>query len=920
QGQYENTEALYLRSLRLYVEALGENHPHVATSLNNLALLYVEQGNYEAATPLLMRSLAIRERALGETHPDVAEGLNNLASLYQDQAQYSEAEPLYRRALTILETTLGADHLGIVQTINNLALLYQLQGNYSDAETLHLRSISIRERILGKNHPDVARSLNNLATLYQFQGNYDGSEPLIIRALNNHKAAFGDNHPDTALLLNNLALVYREQNKYQEAESLFLQALRIYETVLGEDHPHLASTFVNLAGLYQDQGDYSRAEQVLLQALTIHEAAFGENHPSTAVTLSGLSRGYYNQGKYAEAESLLLRSLSIQTTALGENHPNVAVNLNSLAWIDLTQGDILQSLASQQRAATIEETYLGLNLAMGSETRKRTYAATLTASTNITLSLHLQHASTNLEAAQLALNTVLRRKGRVLDAVTDSQQRLRQNLSPEAASLLNDYTTTQSQLAALLYGGWNGQDPTVYRTQVEALQQEVSRLENELARRSAEFRVATEAVSIEAVQALIPPDAALVELVQYSPLSPTQSRAARWGPPRYAAYVLEASGEPQWIDLGDAQTIDEAAFAFLNTLRDPGALEATRAAGRALDELVMQPIRPLLGDVTHLLVAPDSQLNLLPFAAMVDEHNRYLVESYTFTYLTSGRDLLRLQNPAPSRQPAVIMANPDYTTVATGATARNGAEAAAFPQPRGIADLRFGPLPGTEVEANAITPLLPNPLLLTEAAATENALKQVQAPSILHIATHGFFLEDLEFGPPIGSSRGEIEIVSATSTGFSAPLSSNRPTSSENPLLRSGLALAGFNSRASAGEDGVLTALEAANLDLRGTRLVVLSACETGLGAVSVGEGVYGLRRAFVMAGAESLLMSLWLVDDQGTADLMTLYYQRLLNGEGRSEALRQVQLNMLASSDYEHPFYWAAFMFSGNWLPIDNL
>ncbi len=301
----------------------------------------------------------------------------------------------------------------------------------------------------------------------------------------------------------------------------------------------------------------------------------------------------------------------------------------------------------------------------------------------------------------------------------------------------------------------------------------------------------------------------------------------------------------------------------------------------------MAPVRPLLGEATHLLLSPDGQLNLVPFAALVDEQNHYLVETYTLTHLTTGRDLLRLQTVAPSRQPPVVLANPNYDTADPSGAPSITASPRPQDNPPGrrvadrsgdIAELRFGPLPGTAREVQAIAPLLPDTaIILTEAAATENALKQVQAPSILHIATHGFFLDDVEFVPP-GSPRGEIELVSAAPGSFAAD--GERPTSTENPLLRSGLALAGFNRRDSGGEDGVFTALEAAGLDLRGTRLVVLSACETGVGDVANGEGVYGLRRAFAIAGAESQLMSLWKVDDEGTADLMAQYYDRLRAGQ----------------------------------------
>nr|WP_159791043.1 CHAT domain-containing protein [Sodalinema gerasimenkoae] len=320
-------------------------------------------------------------------------------------------------------------------------------------------------------------------------------------------------------------------------------------------------------------------------------------------------------------------------------------------------------------------------------------------------------------------------------------------------------------------------------------------------------------------------------------------------------------------------------------------------------------------------MSPDGQLNLIPFAALVDEENRYLVESYQLTHLTTGRDLLRLQNPRPSRQPPVLFANPNYDDADTSAVMQV-AQATRGESQRSmeIEDLQFGELPGTQREVDAIAPLLDNPIVLTEMEATENALKQVQAPSILHLATHGFFLQDVEFVPPqplTDFTRGEIELVTARPLeGWFLP-PSDRPTSSENPLLRSGLAFAGFNSRDSEGEDGVLTALEVVGLDLRGTRLVVMSACETGVGDVANGEGVYGLRRAFVMAGAESQLMSLWKVADEETADLMGDYYQRLLAGEGRSEALREVQLDWLSRG--AHPYYWASFLFSGQWTPMDD-
>jgi CHAT domain-containing protein len=399
--------------------------------------------------------------------------------------------------------------------------------------------------------------------------------------------------------------------------------------------------------------------------------------------------------------------------------------------------------------------------------------------------------------------------------------------------------------------------------------------------------------------------------------------------PRYAAYILHSQGSPQWVDLGEAEAIERLVETFRNALSRQDY--NVQAIARQLNALVVQPIRPLLSNSTHILLSPDSQLNLIPFTALVDQNNRYLIETYTITHLSSGRDLLRLQSDAPSHQAPVVIANPDFnnpgnpqtvqvTALAPGSDSQEkSGRRAAERRSTDLASLQFGSLDGTELEKEAIAPLLPNVTVLTQSQATENALKQLQAPSILHIATHGFFLQDVEC-TPASDTRGSFSTpatIVPEYIGDRKRVCRPTPRNTENPLLRSGLALAGFNPRLSGTQDGVLTALEAAGLNLYGTQLVVLSACETGLGNVANGEGVYGLRRAFVTAGAESQLMSLWKVDDYGTSELMSLYYQRLQKGEGRSEALRQVQLEMMQAPAYQHPYYWASFIFSGDWSGI---
>jgi CHAT domain-containing protein len=327
----------------------------------------------------------------------------------------------------------------------------------------------------------------------------------------------------------------------------------------------------------------------------------------------------------------------------------------------------------------------------------------------------------------------------------------------------------------------------------------------------------------------------------------------------------------------------------------------------------MQPLRALLGGTTRLFISPEGELNLIPFEALLDEQGRFLVERYAFTYLTSGRDLLRLEVARENKSGPLVIADPLFgEPPALIASARTPVKVAAtirkrrsVTTARDLSETYFAPLGGTAEEAQVIHTLFPEASVLTSARATESALKQAAAPRLLHIATHGFFLKPGE------------------NTTVENPLSPSRGISSgakiENPLLRSGLALAGANLHSATGDDGILTAMEASGLNLWGTKLVTLSACDTGLGEVQNGEGVYGLRRAFVLAGTESLVMSLWAVSDYVTRELMADYYRNLKQGQGRGEALRQVQLEMLKRKGREHPFYWAGFIQSGEWANLDG-
>jgi CHAT domain-containing protein len=483
----------------------------------------------------------------------------------------------------------------------------------------------------------------------------------------------------------------------------------------------------------------------------------------------------------------------------------------------------------------------------------------------------------------------------VLDALADSREALRERLGPDDQKLLDQFSSVTASLSKLALAGPGKTPAAQYHVRLAGLEAERESLEARMSRRSAQFRADSEDPSLAAVRAALPRDGAIVEYVVYDPFDFKASNEKNaHGEQRYAAYVIRRGAATRGVDLGPARSVDDLVKRVRDAVRDPSRSDALTRA-RALDERVFEPVRALTGDAAHLLIAPDGALNLVPFEALVDGRGRFEVQRYAISYLSSGRDVLRMQVARASAGPPVIMADPRFGE--PSAPTPEGAVRAASTVPE-RSTVYFPPLDGTAGEAAAIEHLLPNAVVLTGAKATKGALMHVTAPSILHIASHAFFVGDIE-SPPRDGARGMTMNVG-----------------SNNPLLRSGIALAGAN-LPSRRDDGIVTALEASTLNLWGTKLVTLSACDTGVGDVTDGEGVYGLRRAFFVAGAESVVMSLWPVSDYVTRTIMTRYYAGLARGQGRAAALRNVQLGMLRDKKSHHPFYWAGFIEAGDWTPI---
>ncbi|MBE9007259.1 tetratricopeptide repeat protein [Fortiea sp. LEGE XX443] len=331
QGAYAQALPWREQCVSVAKERLGEQHPDVATSYNNLAALYESQGRYSEAEPLYQQALQLYQQLLGEQHPDVATSYNNLALLYDSQGRYSEAEPLYQKALQLSQQLLGEQHPSVAISYGSLALLYDSQGRYSEAEPLYQKALQLSQQLLGEQHPSVAISYGSLALLYDSQGRYSEAEPLYQKALQLSQQLLGEQHPLVATSYDNLAGLYKSQGRYSEAEPLYQKALQLKQQLLGEQHPDVATSYNNLALLYNSQGRYSEAEPLYQKALQLRKQLLGEQHPDVATSYNNLAFLYESQGRYSEAEALYQQALQIAERSLGVNHPNTITIRENLA-------------------------------------------------------------------------------------------------------------------------------------------------------------------------------------------------------------------------------------------------------------------------------------------------------------------------------------------------------------------------------------------------------------------------------------------------------------------------------------------------------------------------------------------------------------------------------------------------------------
>jgi len=880
------------RILVLTQEKHGEEHAETVDAMHTLARMLNNIGARPRDEQLWQKTLAIEEQLFGKESPEAARSLRTLANLTSFRGEYQKAEELLLRALRNLEPAPPAFDLELGKVLHSLGWLYYSNlRDLNKAESFLLRATGTLERCGGASAEEyLGRSLSALGQLYISLGDLEIAEPMLVRSLVLRERNLGPKNAHTAIAMRDLAGLYGLRRDFARAERLFRECLAVEEEVFDSSERHkMFGTLQGFGAMYFSSGDLAKAEPLLSRALSVargHQRAAREDLPTVLCSLGWLNE---RKGDYDKAADFFEQAYQICRQNLGRSHPWTTLRLRDLARVRLAQGRSDDALGFADQIQDGEEKYLADGLSFTSERQRLVFVRGPHLSDRYDL-------WATLGAAGPLARAIVRSKGIVLDSLLEDRLVAEASANPEVRQLASQLANAKqrlSQLSPFIVEEMSNFSSRPLKTnEIETMSRQVESLEASLARRVTALGGARRAIAtrVEAVQSAIPKEAALLEMVRYRDYGRGESQA------NYGTLMLFNSGGPIWVHLGRAAPIEKNIKLYQHLVRNPGQQDALAPLLRELGDQVWQPVQSALPkDITHVIISPDSELNFLSFATLLTPDGRFVGEKFDIGYVSTGRDLLAIPPSVAGAASLAVWANPDFSAnvppTANPADERVLSRAALACEMR---DLRLRPLPGSEKEGRMLSEMASEfgfreVVLHLGSGATEVQLRRVHSPRVLHLATHGFLLPELSDEP----SAPEAELFFP-----------RRSQAANNPMLRSGLALAGAQrtieawSRAEAVQadnDGIVTAEEIGTLDLKNTWLVVLSACDTGLGEARSGEGVLGLRRGFIQAGAKNLLMTLWPIDDERTAEFIAGFYTADKQHGNAAKALSVTQRKWLA-------------------------
>jgi CHAT domain-containing protein len=941
-GQYQEARASLDRALAL--RARRPSHPETAATYSLEGDLLWLEGRPAAARDAAARCVKAAETSLRPNHPDLARCTRQLGNMLASLGDMSGALVLLERAAEIARKSLGAEHQMFSGYLNDLAEVHRVRKDYQKARALYEQALATRERRLGRDHQNLAGIVYNLGLVSAELGDLAEAERQFERAASIWRQMRPD-HPFVALAMSSQAQALMRNGHAGEALTLQRQVLAIRERSLGPNHPDTGDTLADVAAVLVSLGRIPEAAKASERAIAIWDQPASADSPGLAAALTSRGNTLVAIGDVTGAQNTYARALSITERALGPEHPNASDLRVRLGWVALTGGDVAHAFDEALAAERASRIFLQSTARYLTEREALSYGATRPNGLNLVLSVATGTHALRVHAGP-SLDAVIRTRALVLDEIAARKHTVRERQEPGLTALWAAWTTSRQTLANLVVRGGAARADVNYQAASDEARRAAERAERALAERSATFKAERNRaeIGLAEVTTALPAGSALVSFVRYSSASNVGSglAGARGAVPSYVAFVLStASSSPVVVPLGAATPIENTLAAWrrgLTMASGAGTLadreRRLRVVGERLRRQIWDPVAAVAGSTSRMFIVPDGALHLVNFAALPMGASEYLLDhGPTIHYLTAERDLPQFAAPSPRSAATGLLAIGGASFDVSGAPVQKGqTRAGGGPSTQGgcasFESLQFSPLQATLGEVQDVAQVwnaqtrnaqIPKATdarsaeLLTGPAATERAFK-AQAPGrrVLHLATHGFFLGG-DCAPGSEGRRAVGGVVAARSA---------QGDSTDNPLLQAGLALAGANSRTRAKadeEDGILTAEEVASMNLEGVEWAVLSACDTGLGQIKAGEGVFGLRRAFQIAGARTVIMSLWSVEDRPTSEwMLALYQARLTGNRSTADAVRDASLSMVrqrrAKGLSTHPFYWAAFVAAGDW------
>jgi tetratricopeptide (TPR) repeat protein len=903
-GRLSDALPLFEKGYRLYKEVLGEKHPDTLMSLNNLASFYRELGRLSDALAWSEKGYRLSKEVLGEKHPETLTALTGLATIYQDLGRLSKALHLYETCYRLRKEVLGEQHSDTIFSLNNLAVIYISLGRLSDALPLFEKGYRLRSQVLGKKHPDTLRSFGNLAAIYQDLGRLEEALPLFEKSYDLFKEVLGEKHPDTLKSLNNLARIYQDLGRLSEALPLFEKGYRLYKKILGEKNIQTLWNISNLSIIYKYLGKLSEALPLSEKGYRLYTEELGENHPDTLRSMSILAGIYQDLGRLSEALPLYKKAYHLSKEKLGEQHSATIADRSNLAHAYVEQGETNQAIKHFEKLVEGVE-----NLRSGdfsAENRQSLFKKWVAGYFELS-DLYIDQSRPQ-DAFRLAEMSKARTLLESLAAKLAAQQ---SGLTATEQQKLQDFEASDAFLNNRIAKAWEEnrlEEKITLETEKNQLVKKLNQFHHELMAKYPKYAQLSNVQIIGAKEGakFLPKNAVLISyLVEGNHI---------------LAFTLQTNGKLTTYDLGKMPNLEKDLEDYrlgLAPIQDSSRgqkqvctstrnqivrfcrskrKQETQALGKQLGKRLLEPLKNIIKDKPHWIISPSGALALIPFETLrfegekqpvIAQHQISYVQSLSILAMLQKRD--KAYKGISNRGSLLAMGSPFYektTTTSNPSTTdfkiarqlvmRGGDYGRAFEQ----LNLKWKNLPGALEELSQLEKLFKEtkPHIYKQAQATEAKLQTLNQQGLL--AQHRYL---------VFSAHGYL--------------------SDDVPALSS-IVLGQVNN--SKGIDGYVTAGEWPGYDLK-SDLMVLSACETGLGEVVGGEGVMGLPYAFYVAGNKNTILTLWSISDKVTAEFITSFFRKLKAGRGQVEALTATKREFLnKGKPYNNPKYWAAFVLYG--------